>query len=151
MPERVEQSLADGVSVRNRTSDLWVFSRVMTLVLHELCFLVFLVFCVMRVSSDGLLSCSSTSCCNFSDCFGLVGTKCGGIVGGVWRDMKLVVCWDVGWLVSVGIVRVPSRFAVGVKRTGVEPRLWMLCKRSVWVGVVGWSATGRDCRVMSGQ
>ncbi len=105
---------------------------------------------MMRVRSGGLLSCNSTLW-NFSDCFGLVGSKCGGIVGGVWGDMKLIVCRVVGWLVSVGFVRVSSRFAEGVKRTDGQPRLWMFCERSDWVEVVGRNATGRDCGMISGQ
>ncbi len=56
----------------------------------------------------------------------------------------LVVCWVVRWLVFVGIARVPSRFMAGVGRTGVQPRLWMLCERRFLVEFMWWSTTGRE-------
>jgi hypothetical protein len=51
MPQRAEQSLAVGVSVRKRMSGLWFDMRAMMSVLEGLCRPVFWVFCVIMTRS----------------------------------------------------------------------------------------------------
>ena len=58
MPQRAEQSLAVGVSVRKRMSGLWFDMRAMMSVFEGLCRPVFCVFCVIM----------TRSCCVFALC-----------------------------------------------------------------------------------
>jgi hypothetical protein len=59
MPQRAEQSLATGVSMRKRMYGLWVEMRAMMSVFDGLCRLVFCVFCVMMGRSVYMsVSCS---------------------------------------------------------------------------------------------
>jgi hypothetical protein len=73
-------------------------------------------------------------------------------VGGECGVVVLVICWVVRWLVVVCVrACVSSRFMVGVGRTDVQPRLWMLYERCFLVGCMEWNTTGRDWGAMSGQ
>ncbi len=62
MPQKAEQSLATGVSVRKRMLGLWVEIRVMMSVFDGLCRPVFCVFCVMMVRSVCMSASLSFSC-----------------------------------------------------------------------------------------
>jgi hypothetical protein len=78
------------------------------------------------------------------ECSGGMGVL-GGIVG---MSLCSVVCRHGGGLVCVCVLILVM---LPVGRAFFHPRVWMLCVHCYFVGLVGWSATGIDCGVMSGQ
>ena len=91
-------------------------------------------------------------CCNSGASCGLVWPKCCGGMGVLGKVVGLSLCWMVCWY-GGGLVCVwfSVLIVLCVGATYFHPNMWILCVRCFFMGLMGWSATWRDCGVMSGQ